>query len=246
MARSLVTRRSSRLSLIAEEPRICGAAILTIALGIGANTAIFSIVYAVLLKPLPYVEPEKIYSVEVVIPERRSQFASLPVTIQVYQEWRKANTAFAAMSALTPWECVLTGQGEPERLGGARVSANFFSFLGVPMARGRGFSADEEQVGKERVVVISDSLWRRRYAADPALIGRSIDVDGESHVVVGIAPPAMLMPTGALLHPMVVFAPRIDVWKPIATTKSQLQNESWDHGLLVRLRPGENPEHGRQ
>jgi predicted permease len=227
-------------------PGFAAAAVLTMALGIGANTAIFSVVYAVLLKPLPYVQPDQIYSVEVVIPERRSQFSSLPVTVQVYQEWRKANTAFAAMSALRPWEFILAGDGEPERLGGARVSANFFSFLGVPIARGRGFSADEEQPGKERVVVISDSLWRRRYGADPALIGRSINVDGESHLVVGVAPPGLLMPTGALLHPMVVFAPRIDVWKPIASTKDDLRNESWDHGLLVRLRPGDNPEHGRQ
>jgi putative ABC transport system permease protein len=227
-------------------PGFAAAAVVTMALGIGANTAIFSVVHAVLLKPLPYVQPDQIYSVEVVIPERRSQFASLPVTVQVYQEWRNANTAFAAMSALRPWECILAGEGEPERLGGARVSANFFSFLGVPIARGRGFSADEEQPGRERVVVISDSLWRRRYGADPALIGRSINVNGESHLVVGIAPPGLLMPTGAQLHPMVVFAPRIDVWKPIASTKDELRNESWDHGLLVRLRPDENPEHGRQ
>jgi len=95
-------------------------------------------------------------------------------------------------------------------------------------------------------VVISDSLWRRRYSADPAVIGRSIQVNGEGHIVIGIAPPTMLMPTGALLHPMVIFAPRIDVWKPIAPTKGELQGESWDHGLLVRLKPGEKPEHGRQ
>lgn len=227
-------------------PGFAAAAIVTIALGIGANTAIFSVVYAVLLKPLPYVQPAQIYSVEVVIPERRSQFASLPVTVQLYQEWRKADTVFAAMSALKPWECILTGEGEPERLGGARVSANFFSFLGVSIARGRGFSEDEEQLGKERVVVISDSLWRRRYSADPALVGRRIDVNGESHLVVGIAPPSMLMPTGTLLHPMVAFAPRIDVWKPIAATENELRNESWDHGLLVRISAGENPEYGRQ
>lgn len=229
-----------------KRPGFGAAAVTTIALGIGANTAIFSVVHAVLLKPLPYAQPEQIYSVEVVIPERRSQFSSLPVTIQVYQEWRKADTAFSAMAALRPWECILTGEGEPERIGGARVSTNFFSFLGVRIARGRRFSTDEEQLGKERVVVISDSLWRRRYGADPALVGRSIDVDGESHLVVGIAPPSLLMPTGVLLHPMVAFATRIDVWKPIAPTKSELQNESWDHGLLVRIKPGESPEHGRQ
>ena len=125
-----------------KSPGFTAAAVVTIALGIGANTAIFSVVHAVLLKPLAYVQPEQLYSVEVVIPERRSQFSSLPVTVQVYQEWRKANTAFVAMSALKPWDCVLTGAGEPERLGGARVSTNFFSFLGVPMVGGRGFSED--------------------------------------------------------------------------------------------------------
>ncbi|HEU0007840.1 MAG TPA: ABC transporter permease, partial [Terriglobia bacterium] len=228
-------------------PGFATAAIITLALGIGANTAIFSVVYAVLVKPLPYAEPEQIYSAEVVIPERRSQFSSLPVTVQIFLEWRKAETAFAAMSALRPWECILTGDGEPERLGGARVSTNFFSFLGVPIERGRGFSAEEEQPGNDRVVVISDALWRRRYGSDPALIGRRINVNGESHVVAGIAPPSLLVPTGTLLHPFVPFAPRIDVWKPIAPTKRELEpdNENWDHGLLVRLKPGENREQGR-
>jgi putative ABC transport system permease protein len=231
---------------IRKNPGFAAAAILTLALGIGANTAIFSVVYAVLLKPLPYADPDQIYAVEVVIPERTSQFASLPVTVQAYLEWRKADTVFQSMTALRPWECNLTGDGEPERLGGAYVSANFFSFLGVPVAHGREFSAAEEQPGSDRVVVISDALWRRRYGADPSLVGRSIDINGENHVVVGIAAPSLLVPTGTQLHSFLTFASRIDVWKPIAPTPRELQNESWDHGLLVRLRPGESLEHGRQ
>jgi putative ABC transport system permease protein len=233
---------------IRKNPGFAAAAIFTLALGIGANTAIFSVVYAVLLKPLPYSNPDQIYAAEVVVPERTSQFASLPVTVQAYLEWREADSdsAFASMTALRPWECNLTGDGEPERLGGARVAANFFSFLGVPIAHGREFSAAEEQPGNERVVVISDALWRRRYGADPSLIGRSIDVNGESHQVVGVASPSLLMPTGTQLHPFLPFAPRIDLWKPIAPTKRELKNESWDHGLLVRVRPGGNLEHGRR
>src|SRR5213083_838649 len=104
--------------MLRKNPGFTAVAVLTLALGIGANTAIFSVVYAVLLKPLPYAKPDRIYSVEVVIPERRSQFASLPVTVQSFFEWRKANTAFTEMAALRPWECNLTGDGEPERLGG--------------------------------------------------------------------------------------------------------------------------------
>ena len=228
-----------------KSPGFAAAAILTLALGIGANTAIFSVVYAVLLKPLPYRQPGRIYSVEVVIPERRAQLPSLPVAVQAFLEWRKADTGFD-ISALRPWECNVTGDGEPERLGGAQVSANFFSFLGVPPERGRGFSAEEEQPGRERVVVISDSLWRRRYGADPGLVGRSIRINEESYLVVGIASPSLLVPTGTLLHPLISFAPRIDIWRPIAPTAQELRNESWDHGVLVRPRPGADLERGRQ
>ena len=227
-----------------KSPGFAAAAIVTLALGIGANTAIFSVVHAALIKPLPYAQPDRIFSVEVVVPERRAQLPSLPVTIQAYLEWRKASTVFAAMSALTQWECNLTGDGEPERLGGARVSTNFFSFLGVPIARGRGFSADEGRPGNERVVVISDGLWRRRYGSDPALIGKKISINGVSHMVVGIAPPSLLVPTGTLLHPLIPFADRIDIWKPLAPVPRELKNESWDHGVLVRLRPGASLEQG--
>ncbi len=229
-----------------KNPRFATAAILTLSLGIGANTAIFSVAYSVLIKPLPYVDPEQIYSVEVVVPERREQLPSLPVTVQAFLEWRKADTGFTAISALTPWECNLTGDGEPEHIGAARVSANFFSLLGVPIARGRDFNSDEERPGNERVVVISDSLWRRRYSSDPTVIGRKIVINGENHSVIGIAPPSLLVPTGSQLHPLIPFASRIDMWKPIAPTANQLKNESWDHGVLVHSREGANLEHGRQ
>jgi putative ABC transport system permease protein len=156
-----------------------------------------SVAYSVLLKPLPYAEPEQIYSAEVVIPERRQQIPSLPPTVQTYLRWRDASTAFSGMAALTPWEASITGDGEPERLGGARVSTNFFSFLGVPITRGRAFSAEEEQPGKEQVVVISDALWRTRYGSDPTLIGRTIVINGANHVVIGIASRSLLVPTGS-------------------------------------------------
>jgi len=224
--------------MVRRNPGFAAAVIVSLALGIGANTAIFSAVYSVLLKPLPYPHAERIYSAQVVIPERRSQIPSLPATVQAYLEWRKTSAGFADISALRPWECTLTGDGEPERVGGARVSANFFSFLGVPIARGRDLAPYDEEPGNERVVVISDALWRGRYGADSTIVGRSISINGESHIVVGVASSSALVPTGTLLHPLVPFASRIDIWKPVAPTAADLRNESWDHGVLVRLVDG--------
>jgi putative ABC transport system permease protein len=203
---------------------------LTLALGIGANTAIFSAVYAVLLKPLPYFQPNQLFMAEIEIPERVNEFGRLTGRIQDYLGWRNADTVFSGVVALTPAEWNLTGTGEPEHLGGAIVSTNFFSLLGVPIAHGRGFVSEEEQPGKDRVVVTSDGLWRRRFAADPAIIGKSIELDGRSHVVAGVAPPHFLVPTGKLLY--LPFAPRIDVWKPQAPTKADLQGENWNQALL--------------
>src|SRR5262245_1759806 len=220
-------------------------AVLTMALGIGANATIFSAVYAVLLKPLPYSQPDQIYSVGIFIPERRDIGTNLP-PIQAFLEWRKADTAFSAIATVTPADMNLTGDGEAEHVGGARVSANLFSFLGVPVARGRSFTPEEEVPGKDRVAIISDALWRRRYGTDPTMIGRSIILNGQSHTVVGIAPASLLVPTGAQLHPAVRFAPRIDVWKPLAPSPYELEGENFNQGVLVRLEPGESVAVGRQ
>ncbi len=228
-----------------KSPGFAAAVVATLALGIGANTAIFSLIYSVLLKPLPYPAADRIFSVETLLP-RQNAVSSLPMRVQDYLEWRQASTAFESLAALTPAQWNLTGDGEPERLGGALVSANFFTFLGASPERGRGFSAAEETPGKQNVVVISDSLWRRRYGADPAIIGKTILLNAVPRVVVGIAPPSLLVPTGTALHPTLAFAPAIDVWQPIAPTHEELQGENWNYGILVRLREGESAERGRQ
>jgi predicted permease len=229
--------------MLLRTPGFTAAAALTLALGVGANTAVFSVVYATLLKPLPYSEAERIYTVEIVIPERS---LSLAGRIQDYLEWRKADTAFSAVAALRPVGWNLTGNGEPERVGGANVSTNFFEFLGVPTALGRGFALEEEAPGADRVVVISDALWRRRYGADPSLVGRTIELNGQNHLVVGIAAPSLLVPTGTQLHSTLGFAPRIDIWKPIAPTQAELEGENFNTGLLLQLKANESAEHGRR
>ena len=114
--------------LLRKNPGFFVAAAATVALGIGATTSIFSVLDSVLLKPLPYKDPERIYSAEIIVPERREQIPSLPASITSYLAWRDAQSDFSEMAAVGPWECNLTGDAEPERVGGARVSANFFSF----------------------------------------------------------------------------------------------------------------------
>ncbi|HEX3876847.1 MAG TPA: ABC transporter permease [Bryobacteraceae bacterium] len=227
-----------------KSPGFAAAVIATLALGIGANTAIFSLIYSVLLKPLPYPAADRVFSVETILPQHNAQ--TLPMRIQDYLDWRRANTAFESFAALTPAQWNLAGDGEPERLGGALVSANFFSFLGATPQRGRGFSPEEETPGRQNVVVISDSLWRRRYGASPDTIGKTILLNAVPHLVVGIAPHGLLVPTNTLLHPTLAFGPSVDIWKPIAPTNDELQAENWNYGILVRLRRGESAERGRQ
>ena len=136
--------------VFARNPAFAAVVALTLALGIGANTAMLSIAYSVLLKPLPYADPEQLYSVEVVIPERREQIPSLPPTVQTYLQWRSAPTVFSGVAAVTPWEASITGDGEPERLGGAKVSANFFSLLGVPWRAGALFPLKRSSLARNR------------------------------------------------------------------------------------------------
>jgi putative ABC transport system permease protein len=229
-----------------KSPGFAAAAICTLALGIGANTGIFSAVYSVLLKPLPYFQPERLYMAQIEIPKMKQafgpNFAALTGRIQDYLKWRKDATAFSGVAAITEAQWNLTGDGEPERVGGAQVTTEFFSLLGVGLAYGPGFTPEEEQPGRNNVVVISDALWHKRYGGDPAIVGKNIEIDGKSHRVAGIAPASMLVPTGRLSYHN--FAPRIDVWKPQAPEPSDLQGENWNQVLLLRLKPGENPEHG--
>ena len=156
--------QDTRLALrsLRKTPGFAAAAICTLALGIGANTAIFSVVYAVLLKPLPYTNPDELVAISSYIPQMEARFPSMPVRAVDFLEYRRTATAFAGLSALAPIELNLTGSGEPERLNGARVSANFFSTVGIAPERGRAFDEEEDQTGRDQVAIISHALWVRR------------------------------------------------------------------------------------
>ncbi|HEY2852018.1 MAG TPA: ABC transporter permease [Gemmatimonadaceae bacterium] len=177
-------------------------AILTLALGVGANTAIFSVVRGVLLRALPYPEPARLVAIQSVI--RGSTAAVSPPD---FFDWRSQARSFAGMAAFFLSTTNLTGNGEPERLTQARVSANFFDVLGVRPVHGRGFVAGEDAPSAPRVAVLSDGLWRRRFGADPSVIGRTIDLDDAPTTVIGVAPADLHRPWDVDLWLTTRFAP---------------------------------------
>jgi putative ABC transport system permease protein len=204
-------------------PGFAAVAILTLALGTGATSAIFSLVYAVVLRPLPYHEPDRLLSVV----EHRNG-VDMGLSVPDYLDWRAAATSFEQLAASAGTTANLTGRGEPERVLAVRVSGNYFDALGVPLTHGRGFGWSDEPHGAPRVAVLGDGLWRRRFAADPSLVGQTIAINGEPHIVVGIMPPRLsLRSTGAQL------------WLPLGLTPRELQSPGARYlSVTGRLRPG--------
>src|ERR1017187_8461473 len=160
-------------------------ALLTLALGIGANTAIFSFVNGVLLKPLPYRDPHGI----VMVWEKPPGGYRNGISTLNFLDWKNRNTVFEHMAAIDFGGSVtLTGSGQPEQIQGVRVSASYFDIFGVQAALGRTFATDEDQLGKSQVVVLSHRLWENRFGADPSIIGRMLTLSGKPCTVIGVMP----------------------------------------------------------
>ncbi len=172
--------------MMLKQPGFTLVAVITLALGIGMNTAIFSVVYSVLLRPLPYHAPEKLVALYSMRPQRNS-FRNA-VSAPDFADWRAQNKVFDAMSADVFNTYTLTGSDLPERINGLRVSANFFQTLGVKPQLGRAFLPEEEEAGRNRVAVLSYALWERRFGADPSLLGKTVSLNGENYIVVGVTP----------------------------------------------------------
>src|SRR5258708_4825708 len=194
------------LRLLRKSPGFTLVAILTLALGIGANTAIFSSVDALLIRTLPYADPDR-----VVMVWEDVTFAGFPHNTPApgnYTEWTRLTRAFAGLAATRGASASLTGDGTPEQIAGRAVTPNFFAVLGVRPVAGRTFT-DQENLSNTQVVVISHGLWRRRYGSDPAIVGRTVLMNDSRYEVIGV------MPRG------VVFRDRnIDYWTPISFSPS--------------------------
>jgi putative ABC transport system permease protein len=172
--------------MLLKQPVFTLIAVITLALGIGANTAIFSLVNAVLMRPLPFAEPERLVWTWGEFSGGNQGSTSPPD----FLDYRAQNRSFEELAAMVFYSFNLTGTGEPDRIVGSMVAANFFQALGVELVQGRGFLPEEERSGPAQVAIIGQGLWQRRFGGDPQIIGKTITLNGRSHTVVGVAPDA--------------------------------------------------------
>ncbi len=222
--------------MLLKKPGFTLVAIITLALGIGANTTIFSVINSLLLKPIPFPEADRlalVWQSQANDPKDRNI-----VSAPNFWDWQRQNDVFEKMAILDSAGkgYNLSGGGEPERVSGVRISAGFFDVLGVKPRLGRTFTPEEEQPGKHQVVILSDGLWRSRYNSDPAIIGKTVKVEGEEHTVVGVMPPDFEFS---------LYSPVRQLWVPVAYTKGDQDRTSNSFLCLARLKPGVTMEQAR-
>jgi putative ABC transport system permease protein len=198
--------------------------VLVLALGIGANTAIFSVVNAALLRPLPYADPDKL----VRLSEDSPNVPQMSISYPNFLDWREQNKVFSGIAAMQFRSLNLTGTGEPERLAARAVSAELFDVLGVKPALGRSFATAEDQPGANPVCMISNGLWQRRFASDPALLNKQINLSGATYTVIGVLPASY------------AFGTPTDVFVPIGLRADEMKERSSHPGIyaVARLKPG--------
>jgi putative ABC transport system permease protein len=213
-------------------------AVLSLAVGIGANTAIFSLVNGVLLRPLDFPAPDRLVSISLSSPQFRKAGA-LPINLGQLVEWRKRTSAFESIGAYREATMSLTGDGHPELISGAVVSANFFHVLGAAPRMGRWFSDPEDLSGQHQVVVLADSLWQRRFGADASIIGRKITLGGSPYTVIGVLPPDFQFPKQPehAGHPV---PGRMEIFRPLGYQLSDAAPHDGDLNYLAiaRMLPG--------
>jgi putative ABC transport system permease protein len=211
--------------------------ILTLALGIGANSAIFSVVNGVLLRPLPYRQPERLITVSHFYPSLDDLEAGFAVPS--FRDVSEKARIFETVGVQQGWGVNLTGEGEPQRLTGQRVTADWFRTYGVPAALGRTFNPEEGQAGNEKVVVLSDGIWRRVLGSDPNVVGKQLQLNGESYQVVGVMPPGFRD----------FFNRQAEIWSPAVFTPEQFADNRRTNEFLNfmgRLKPGISVEQARR
>jgi putative ABC transport system permease protein len=211
-------------------PAFAAVVVLTLAIGIGANTAIFSFFDGVLLRPLPYEDPEQI----VMVWEKPPGGDRNVISALNFLDWKKQNTVFSNIAAVTGGAETLTGIAEPIRLRGAQVSASYFDIFGIRAAIGRTFASDEDTLGQNQVVVLSNRIWVSRFGGDPSIVGRTIGLTGKPYTVIGVLPPDSSFDRGFF-----------EIWTPLAFRPEQLTRDFHWLRSFARLKPGVSIETAR-
>jgi putative ABC transport system permease protein len=218
------------IRLVRKSPGFSAVAIATIAVAIGANTAMFSFVNGMLLSPLPYPESDRIVRVL----ERHPTGGLNGISTLNYLDWTNQNAVFEYIAAEVAWRATLTGQGEPVVIRGARVSAHYFDIFGTKPAVGRAFLPGEDQPGKDHVVLLNHVLWESGFGSDPAILGRAILLNGEPHTVVGVLQKGGPFDRAAA-----------QIWKPLAFQPSNMTRDFRWLGASAKLKPAATLDQAR-
>jgi putative ABC transport system permease protein len=229
------------LRMLRKNPGFTAIAVITLALGIGANTAIFSVVNAVLLRPLPYPDSGRLAMVWQKYTIRG--WGLVPVSYPNFVAIREQSQVFEDLSATSYYLYNLTADDSPERLMGMRVSDNFFSVLGVSPAIGRVILPEEDRTGTQRVVILSHGLWQRRFGSDAGIVGKSLALNGEAYTVAGVMPPDFQYPPpfNITMASTWYSMPKADLWVPLPKAATQTSVGSRNYHLIGRLKPGVSP-----
>jgi putative ABC transport system permease protein len=209
--------------MLIKRPGFTVAAVLTLGLGIGANTAIFSVVNGALLRPLPFNDPDRLAMIWTTNQPRGVQQDD--VSLDDYLDWRNRNQVFEQIAAFGPWGFNITGEGEPEKITSVVVTPNLFQTLGVNPALGRDFSPEDATPEGANVVMISDRLWQRRYGQNPDLIGQALKLDGKSYMVIGIMPAQFRFPNS-----------EVDMWAPLNLTTDESSRRTRWLKVIARIK----------
>ena len=222
-----------------KSPRFAAAAVLTLALGLGATTVIFSLVDHIVLRPLRYENVDRIVVVRESIEGLSATYPTLGGNASHYLGWKRECAACEDVAALRKLPMTITGEGDPRRLAAVRISGNFVTFLGITPTLGRGFTLEDDAEGAERVVLLGDAFWRREYGADRSIIGRTLTLNEQPYRVTGVLPRDFALPQGDALGPMVGLPREIDAFVPLAlSARERATPGEFDYVVLARLRPG--------
>src|SRR6266545_2117421 len=218
-----------------KHPGFTAIAIITLALGIGANTAMFSVINAVLLRPLPYHEPDRLVSIWEESPERGMY--QMPVSLANLRDWVDQNHVFEQISAYTFANLNLSGAGEPARLLTVKASDNLFALVGATPQLGRRFLPEEDKAGANPVVILGHPLWQSRFGSDPGIVGKSLTLNDQIYTVIGVMPSSFQFPVGFGYMGKVLNDP-VDLYVPLAASGRATERGNYSFFAIGRLKPG--------